>query len=153
MDYDADNELCKYIPSREERNYAFLAYNLSFNSEISKGRHCAVLLDPNGIVVDTFINCKSKNKLHKNHYYSVHAEDGIVLQYMTKCGVKDLKGYTVIVVRSTFTSDTARNSRPCKNCYQKCKNVGVGRIIYSKGGDNKVGDVNKYGCIFFKSST
>jgi deoxycytidylate deaminase len=52
----------------------------------------------------------------------------------------------VIVVRSTFNSSTASNSRPCKNCYQQCKKAGVSRIIYSKDGNSK-----KYGCIFFET--
>jgi tRNA(Arg) A34 adenosine deaminase TadA len=132
--YIAANEK-KYQPSREERNYAFMAYTCAFDSDVSKGRHCAILLDPAGVIVDTFVN---RYPICTKEQYSVHAEYGV----LTGKKKEDLTGYTLIVVRSTFTAKHATNSRPCKECYDKCKQSGIKRVIYSKPD-------NEYGCIYF----
>lgn len=132
--YSSENEIV-YNPTREERNYAFMAYTCAFDSKVAKGRHCAILLDPSGVIVDTFVNhyptCTKER-------YSMHAERGVILRNKEQ----NLDGYTIIVVRSTFNSSYAANSRPCKDCYNECKITGIKRVIYSKPN-------NMYGCIYF----
>jgi tRNA(Arg) A34 adenosine deaminase TadA len=137
FDYCTGNEIT-YRPTKTERNYAFMAYVYAFESIVSKGRHGAVLVGQNDTIVSKFVN---RHPLCSTERYSVHAEDGLINQVMSRPEVQDLRGHTLIVVRSTFNSGQPTNSRPCKRCYNECKSSGIKRIIYSKSN-------NEYGCIY-----
>ena len=123
-------KICDYVCnenffklSKIERNNVFHAFETSTLSSISKGKHCAFLIDENNKVELINLNCK----IH-------HAEFGLLLK--AKLLGYETKNKTLLVVRGT-RSGNFTNSRPCLSCYEKCKECEIKNIIYSISENNK----------------
>jgi tRNA(Arg) A34 adenosine deaminase TadA len=112
-----------YEPNKIERNIFFLAYELSFQSNI-KSRHTAIILDKNDNIKCVFLNKKIVGQKK-----SEHAESGVIKKFKEEFDDDLSDGYKLLVVKGTVYGKA--NSRPCYECFKSIKKSGIKEVIYS----------------------
>lgn len=115
IDYKIKNEI-PYKPTKKEKNFIYLAYQLSLNSDVKSGKHAAIVLDDELNIVCTSVN----NRTH-------HAEKNAVDLLKN---FDPNKEYTIITVRGNYLGNIT-NGRPCFECYKSMLEGNIKEIIYS----------------------
>ena len=113
----------------------------SFNSHLCS-KHSAGIINNNKLI-SIGINRYKNNS-------TIHAEVDAIL----KSGIKNLKGFDIIVIRFTCQLN---NSRPCNNCIDFMLKKGIRKVYYSdKNGDIKqeyINDMEKiHVCSFYRKT-
>ena len=100
---------------------------LAHNS-IVRYKHAAGLMSGN-IMYSAAINKFSrqvKTKENDVYYKTIHAE----LNVFEKLSKKKIKGMDILVIRIN-NNFALRNSRPCNQCIEKLRKIGIRKVFYS----------------------
>lgn len=139
-DYDYHYKFLEYITFLKKK---------AASSDISY-KHAAALIDSAHIYssgvnrfVKTFqIKSKETNEI-QTHFKTVHAE----INVFSKMPKKSVKGLDILVIRINKQL-ALKNSRPCNNCIDKLKKIGIRKVFYSNENGNIIGefinDMEKY---------
>ena len=61
---------------------------------------------------------------------SIHAEEAAILKLLRERRLRDLAGSTIFVSRIN-RSGACRLSKPCRNCQDLIRSVGIKRVVYT----------------------
>ena len=114
-----------FVADRQLRSLAHLASARAHSSNISRGKHCALILDKDRRVIASFVNCGI-----------IHAEEGAI--NLIACSKQ--KNLTLLVVRTMSSTGEIKLSKPCSKCeiaIQRTKNIR--NVIFSM-------DHGEFGC-------
>ena len=118
-----------------------LLKKIAANSDISY-KHAAALIDNDSIyssginkfVKTIHIKSKESNEI-QTHFKTIHAE----ISVFSKMPKRSAKGLDILVIRIN-KNFALKNSRPCNNCIDKLKKIGIRKVFYSNEDGNIVGE-------------
>ena len=125
--YDNPRRYQLYNPKQKEiRNGIYYAISRSFQSKVATGKHCAILFDSRYKIISSSINRHKEGGL----IGSVHAEEGLIDDILSKNPNFDFSSCTLLVVRGNLLGGYS-NSAPCDKCLGLMVRVGVGTILFT----------------------
>lgn len=107
--------------SKRWRELIHFAYEQAATSNVVRGKHCAIVLDPDFNIVSMNVNTRC-----------THAEAGAVRKLSP--AVRPERCF-VLVVRNTLEGKMTM-SKPCDNCASAMRSSGIHTCVYSCG-ENK----------------
>jgi deoxycytidylate deaminase len=125
-DYARLDDVAPKLTTDKQRAYLERAAKLAMKSTMSHRHGCVVVL--NGGVVSEGYN---RQTTHMFHSFSVHAEADALFK-IKKMGypLNDAEMYVVRIATSRF-DHCLKYSKPCKECQNVIKKMGVRKVYYS----------------------
>lgn len=104
---------------------------IALTSEVNN-KHAACIIVKNSIFINS-VNEYNTIEINKNVVFhaTIHAEIGAIKKCINLIKNKKLYGMIDLIVIRVNETGELKNSKPCKNCVEAMKKIGIRRVFYS----------------------